>query len=229
MCGIVGAVTLKPIAAFLYLTGNAGTAYGHICATCRGKGIKEKTERVVTEDEKSSTRSSLRIGVKQLVEIELQKKQEEKDRQEKKADELKKREELSHEKAESDEIRNKNQKFQRDARLEDIKKGFLNYSGKQHTFNTLPPALEKKQQAIEQIKKNEAIREEKQKATFDPNSTYSYHMLTRDITIQRLHAIMGDDAPVMKAVSQFYKSTPAVSKNIPASKQETTPKETPVE
>jgi len=227
-CGIQ-----KPLTAFLYLTSKLGTAYGNICSTCRGKGIKEETKKVVSEEEKSSTTSSLRIGMKQLVEMELQKKLEQEDRQNNKDLELKKREQASLEKNESTELKEKADKLQR----ETYQRGFLDYKSKKNPFSAQSvldqknaqrfmgvPVLDEKQRAIEATKKADDIKLEQQKNSVDlsgaPVIDPANFTFAREATVQRLQSLLGNDAPIMKNKAQFYKTLSIIEDRKPPEKWE---------
>lgn len=228
-CGIQ-----KPLTAFLHLTSKLGTAYGSICSTCRGKGIKEEVKKLISDEEKSSTTSSLRIGMKQLVEIELQKKREQKDRQDNKELELKKREQVSVEKTESTELKEKADKLQR----ETYQRGFLDYKSKKNPFSAQSvldqknaqrfmgaPVPDEKQRAMEATKKTEAIKQEQQKNSVDlsgaPVLDPANFTFAREATVQRLQSLLGNDAPIMRNMAQFYKTLSIVEGKKPDSaKQE---------
>jgi len=244
-CGIE-----KPLSAFLYLT-SQGTTYGSICATCRGKGIKEKAQKFVSEDERSSTTSGMRIGIKQLVEIELHKKQEKEERKTRQEEDLKKREQVSSEKIESIDQKEKAEKFHRETYIDEKKKqGFLNYQTKKQTFGAQSvigqkkdesfiksPMTSEKQRALEAANVTEAIKQEKLKTTVDLSSGSPVfeqpHHITREATLKRLESLFSGDAPLLKALSQFYKNLEAdKQKNISPShfaEYKKTEKETPQE
>src|SRR3990167_7374031 len=88
----------KPLSAFLQITGAQGTTYGNICSTCRGTGAKEKSSVPALEEEQSSTSSGIRIGSKQKVEIEKEKKRELDELKQHYVEEEKKREQIITEK-----------------------------------------------------------------------------------------------------------------------------------
>lgn len=214
----------KPLSAFLYLTSELGTAYGNICATCRGKGIKEKPKKMVHEDERSSTTSGMRIGVKQVVEIELQKKRDQKERLTSQEEAAKKREHVSNEKIDSVEKKEKAEKSHREA--------YINYKSKKQLLSTQSvidrkrderfkgsPLMEEKQRTVEATKLTEARKEEEKKTTVDLSSGAAHGFHTnREATIKRLQTLLGTGAPIM---SQLYKTPPT--------EQEKANKETPRE
>ncbi len=225
-CGIE-----KPLSAFLHLT-SQGTAYGTICATCRGKGITEKPQKRVHEDERSGTTSGMRIGVKELVEIELEKKREQKEREIRQQEDLKKREEISLEKTESKELKEKAEKSHREK--------FLNYQSKKNPFSAQIvvdqkkpgpfinlPVLDEKQRALEATKLAEAIRQEERKTTvdlsggpvYDPQSS----MASRDNPTFREYLIRSGDTPMGRTASQLYRNLVGQKKSessTPSEKQE---------
>lgn len=214
-CGIE-----KPLTAFLYLTSKAGTTYGTICATCRGKGIKEKAQKFVSEEERTSTTSGMRIGVKQLLEIELAQKREKEERKIIKEEELKKREQNSSEQIELIEEKEKADKFHRDTK----KQAFLNYQTSKQIFSAQSvlgqkkderfvqsPINTEKQQALEAANVTEAIKQEALKTTLDltsgsPVFDQQHFHISRDATLKRLQSLLGGDAPILKAMSAFYKT-----------------------
>lgn len=64
----------KPLNAFLQLTDTRGTTYGSICVTCRSEGKGEKVEKKQTEEEGKTTPSGARIGAKEKIYAEEEKK-----------------------------------------------------------------------------------------------------------------------------------------------------------
>lgn len=236
-CGIE-----KPLSAFLYLT-SKGTTYGTICSTCRGKGITEQKPSVAPEDDRSRTTSGMRIGVKQLLEIELQKKQDREDRQIRQEQDIKKREQVSLEKSESTETKEKAEKFHRETYIDEKKKqGFLNYQtiknpfsaqsviGQKQTEPFKAPVLDEKQRALEASKLAEAIQLEERKTTVDlsgsPVIEEQHHHITREATLKRLESVLSGDAPILKNKSQLYKTSFVSQKS---DGTDNSNKETPVE
>jgi hypothetical protein len=221
-CGIE-----KPITAFLYLTSKLGTTYGTICATCRGKGIKEKAQKFVAEEERTTTSSGMRIGVKQLLEIELAHKREKEELKSIREEELKKREQDSSEKIESIEEKAKAEKFHRET-----KQSFLNYQTKK-TFGTQSVIGQKKderfiqssitnekQRALEAANVTETLKQEELKTTLDLSSgspVFDFH-LSHDATLKRLQSSLSADSPLMKRLSRFYK-------DLQSGQEKDTPKE----
>lgn len=214
----------KPLTAFLYLTARSGTTYGSICATCRGKGITEATKKPAVEDEKAPPAYSFQLGVKQLAEIELQRKRDREDRQEKQEAESKKQEELLHSKAESTEIKEDADKLRREVWLQDKQRQrFLDYQSKENPFSARALLeqkkghhfmesliLEEKRRAIDTNQKTEAMQREERKSGVDlsgaPVVDPTSFMLGRDVAIQRLESMLSGDAPVLRKLSQFYKT-----------------------
>lgn len=224
-CGIE-----KPLSAFLYLT-SQGTAYGTICAACRGKGIKEKAEKHIQDDERSSTTAQMRIGMKELVEIENQKKLERETLELTKDEALKKREQNTLEKKESTEEKEKAEKSHRETYIQEKKKGFLDYRTKQHPLSAQAvlnqknnerfnksPILEEKKRAVEAKQQSDAIKQEEIKTTVDltapiiapQHSLISHHNPMFYQFLMR----MGKDAPITKA--SRLNNTPGAGQNIPA-------------
>lgn len=199
----------KPLSAFLHLT-SQGTAYGTICSACRGKGIKETSPKKVHEDDHGSTSSTMKIGVKQLIEIELEKKREQKERDTRQETELKKREELTLEKTESKELKEKAERSHREK--------YINYQSQKNPFNAqtvigqkktgpfiATPALDEKQRAIEATKLADAIKQEERKATVDLSGAYDSSTANRDNPTFREYLIRSGDTPLAKA-SQLYRN-----------------------
>jgi len=177
-CGIE-----KPLSAFLYLSSQHGTAYGSICSTCRSKGITEQKQKKAPEEEHGSTRAGMQVGVKQLIEIERQRKQEIEKRKVGYEEESKKREHIAVEKIESSELKEKAEKSHREyieaKQSLEAKRSLLNYQKKSllGTASTVvghreelfshSPSEEKKRAVVESAKRTEAIKEEKRKTEID--------------------------------------------------------------
>ncbi|EKD54396.1 MAG: hypothetical protein ACD_60C00087G0008 [uncultured bacterium] len=164
----------KPLSAFLQISGTKGTIYGAICSTCRGSGIKEKSN-IPAHDEESSTSSSIRIGAKQKVELEKKQKQDYQELKEEQTEEEKKRIEITDEKIENLQNKEKAEKDHREV-IEAKKRGFLNYKAKTLPLRSDLAPSQKEGTArtalddnyiIELNKIEEAFKEEFQKTTVD--------------------------------------------------------------
>ncbi|HSW93924.1 MAG TPA: hypothetical protein VLJ15_06200 [Gammaproteobacteria bacterium] len=214
----------KPLTAFLYLTGRSGTTYGSICATCRGKGITEESKKQTIEDEKAPPTYGLQLGVKQLAEIELQRKRDREDLQEKQEVESKKREEASQNEAESTELKENAEKLRREAWLENKQRQrFLDYQSKENPFSARAVleqkkghrfmeslVLDEKRRAIDASRNTEVLQQEERNKTVDLSGGQvldpTSFLLGRDVAIQRLESMLSGDAPVLRKLSQFYKT-----------------------
>jgi len=119
----------KPLSAFLQITAQ-GTMYGHICSTCRGAGIKEKSRTTLTDEEQGTSRAGSRIGAKERVFAEKEHQREYKELKDKEFKEGKKQDEISADKAERREDLEKEEKDRREEFL-DTKKSLLSYQSKQ--------------------------------------------------------------------------------------------------
>ncbi|MEO8401983.1 MAG: hypothetical protein ABI597_09365 [Gammaproteobacteria bacterium] len=237
-CGIE-----KPLSAFLHISGAQGTTYGTICSTCRSAGITEKSNELLTEDERSGTSSGIRIGSKQKVEIEKQKKLEFKEFKEKQVDEVKKREKTSYEKLERTEQTEKAEKDHRKTFIDAKKQGFLNYQTKPPLSSQSVigqkrddrpsgmPFIEEKRQVVDAKNVEDVIRQELNNTTVDlsgaPLVEKQSNVESRDNpTFRKFQAWLGSDAPLMKTMSQLYKTPVAQSKTSGAPQQKSE-KETP--
>jgi len=193
----------------------------------------------------------MRIGAKQRVEIERQKEHLIQERQEQQEKESKKREQLSLEKTESTEQKEKTEKSLREKYLETKQKqGFLNYQTqksplnpqsiagqKKERFLINPAIMDEKQQEIEITKLAEAAKQDQQNTTLDlsgsPIFDQQHHVISRDNPIfKKFQTWLGADAPMMKTLSQLYRTSPVEQKKQtppPPAKQEKLAKDTPHE
>ncbi len=214
----------KPLAAFLQISGAQGTLYGSICATCRGSGAKEKSAKL-HDEEHGSTSSGFRIGSKEKVFIEKEKKRIYGETTEKNLDELKKRDKTAVEKFERTTNIEKAEKKHRETFLEAKKRGYLDYQTKKTPLvqstairqegrapSSTPQQLDE-QQAIEVKKIEDALLQELRVTTnVDPLSgapiyDKQHHVISRDnpIFYQFLNSWLPADAPIKKTMSQLYK------------------------
>lgn len=120
VCGIE-----KSLAAFLQISGKQGTNYGAVCASCRSAGRTTKSDAELhTEEDSTTATTDKRIGSKEKVFSEQEKKRYLKDLKESRIKEAKKRDEEALEKTEQTDIKEKSEKDHRKFYLE-TKQGFL--------------------------------------------------------------------------------------------------------
>lgn len=167
-CGLI-----KPLAAFLQLTGNS---YGSICSTCRGLEAKEKAAPKPTDEGQGITGSSKRIGAKEKIFMEKEQKRQLQDLKDLHKKETKKREEIISDKSEQATAKQKAEKEHRVNYLEaKQKQGFLNKLPPAATgqktppdkkWGALPPA-EEQERTVELQKEEQVIQEEIKKTLTD--------------------------------------------------------------
>lgn len=208
-CGIQ-----KPISAFLQITADQGTTYGAICASCRGKGIREKViKKPILEEDRGSTTSESRVGIKQRAEVEKAKAKQLKETKEKDLAEKRRRENFIFEKFERGEEIKKSEK---DIRNEISIKQNVTIGKPTKPFGTqsiigqrmeeraafaASAQFNEKQQTIEVNKTQEAIKQELQTNRIDPNATPHHDQAkTRSVGFNAYLAWLGPSAPVVRAV-----------------------------
>ncbi len=215
-CGIE-----KPLSAFLQITGSQGTTYGIICSTCRSAGIKGKAPAPTHEDERSSTSSGMRIGAKERLEIDQQKKRDRQESQSREEQEAKKREKTKEDKFERIVETEKAEKTHRETFIEEKKKqAFLNYQSKKplsgqsiigQKKDERASAQEEKHRSVEASRKEEAIQHEQKITTLDlsggPVLDQPFTAMTNreSVHFKQFQAWLGD-APVAKTMSQLYRN-----------------------
>ncbi len=220
-CGIE-----KPISAFLHLSGSGGAVYGAICSTCRGKGIKEKAQKFVSEEERTGTTAALRIGTKELMEIELQKKLAFEKLQHEREEQAKKRDQDSSEKSESTELKEKAQKLLREKYLEDKQKqSFLNYQSKKPPTTTdalikNSPILEEKKRALDAFQQKENIKLEQQKTGID---------LSGAPVLDPQQSLISRHNPMFENFKTWLGASAPIAKTLNKTQEAATKKETPSE
>ncbi|HSW70113.1 MAG TPA: hypothetical protein VLI69_08210 [Gammaproteobacteria bacterium] len=243
-CGIE-----KPLSAFLYLSSKQGATYGQICASCRGAGQKEKISSLPPNEDEDEhggeTSSGARMGAKQLLEIELQKKQELKENKDWREKKAKKREQISLDKMELLEQKEKDQKFHRKNYLE-TQQGFLRYQTKNQVFGEKSmlqkkeeffhaAVSEEKHRDLEASKLVEVAKEEQQikvesvgsTPLFDPSNKI---LIRQSPHYHSLRARLSTDSPIAKAFARLYAAqTGREHAAQPSEKKGDTKKETPHE
>lgn len=120
-CGIE-----KPLAAFLQISGKQGTNYGSVCASCRSAGRTAKSPPIPIEEDSTTATTDVRIGSKEKVYAEQEKKRYLKDLKGLHIKEAKKRDEAVVESVEQKDIKEKAEKDHRKFYIETKQKqGFL--------------------------------------------------------------------------------------------------------
>ncbi len=213
----------KPLSAFLQISGAQGTTYGSICSTCRGTGAKEKSTVPVREEEQSSTSSGIRIGTKQKVELEKQKKREYDELKQQYIEEDKKRDQITIEKVATTEQKEKAEKEHRQT-IEAKKQGFLSYQTKKPPLSAQSlvgqkredrsllnvPAADEIQQVLELRKVEEAIKSEIKNTTLDlgsgaPVLDQQHNVFSRENPFFKQFIDWLGNAPIARTMDQFYK------------------------
>lgn len=154
-CGIA-----KPLNAFLLLTEERGTVYGTVCSTCRAS----LTQRKDPEDERSTGSSSLRIGAKEKIEAEQQKKLYIKALSEAKEKESKKREDIQQDKKQA-EIAEKKESAHRKSLFSNKQTRDTVTVPRQTTQQTGPEDQPHKDQQQREIQSKEDAREQETRLT----------------------------------------------------------------
>lgn len=213
---------LKPLSAFLHISGTQGTLYGSICSTCRGAGAKEKLVSTVLEEDRGSTSTEVSIGAKQKVGIEKEKKRQLDDSIQQEITETKKRDQLLADKERRADLFKNSEKDVREAHAgKKQPKSFLNYLPTDKkaatTQNKVKQSLIEKQQINEQtqttetIKLEEAIKVEQKNTTIDLSVTFLANPQLQQTRFQassfkNWKAMIGN-TPIGRSIEQMWKKT----------------------
>ncbi len=216
-CGIE-----KPLAAFLQVSGTQGSRYGNLCSACRGAGIQERHANLIKEEERSSTSSGVRIGAKQKIDIDKEKKRQFQKLKETHQKISKKREKIGHEKSELLHNKEQSEKYHRTHYI-DAKRAFLNFQTKKPAINDLkrqtktdalfkrPLFTENKTHFDRETAKLEAAIQHEQRITMidlsgAPVLDQQHAVISRDNPIfKRFLAWLGTSAPIMQTLNQLNK------------------------
>lgn len=128
----------KPLAAFLQLSGEQGTTYGNICATCRSVHARSKN-LPATEDDNGKGGFGFRIDAKAKIQKELAERKFKKELDETFLQEKNQDEKLTLEKTEKKELKIKSEKNHRNYLEAKKKQGFLTNRIKIESGETLSP------------------------------------------------------------------------------------------
>jgi hypothetical protein len=223
----------KPLSAFLQVSGDQGTSYGNLCATCRGAGIKDPTLIEPREDERSTTTSSgLRIGAKEKNEIEKKQKDQlnrDKETQKKAAS---KQVTLNDEKSTKEELKEQAEKKHRD--FINTKARLLNYQSKPAPLDTQALLWQKNDESAaatatstnrspEATKLQEAITLEQNNSintqvTFLP-SQQSKVLFQQNNNLDNFLNWLGPEAALTKSLRGNNKSSPTLHKASPKTRE----------
>ena len=120
----------KPMTAYLQLTGPKGTAYGSVCATCRGSGLGRVAPKLLSEEE-TETASGLRIDSKNKVQSQVDKKEIKEKIKEDRVEEKEKKDFAKEKKEERKTLTAEEERIHRETVIQPKKvEGFLNYRSK---------------------------------------------------------------------------------------------------
>lgn len=207
-CAVCG--LQKPLAAFLQISGEHGTLYGNICAACRGSGRTIKNPKLSDEKEKGG--ASLRIGSKEKIYAEKDQRQKIKDIKELFNKEAKRREALTQQKLEATEEKEKERK---EKLFLDPKQGFLaknsliKESNRKESVEatTVKKAQDIREMMVENIKMEDALRQEIQMTTADLAVPYiepqTWHLRYHGEHFLRFKAWLGTSSPIVTALERL--------------------------
>lgn len=211
-CGIE-----KPLAAFLQLSGSLGTHYGAICASCRAAGKTAQSNLSYSEEDATTDTTDKRIGTKEKVYEEQEKKRLFRELKESHIKEAKKREEQAQEKAEKDRIRKKAEQSHRKFYLDlKPKEGFL--AQKKPQESQLSETEKKAQQqhehgVVEDYKKEtqrqeEIIKQEFQMTSLDFSKPFisgqTNQLRFQSDTFLKFKSWIGTSSPLVMTLERLY-------------------------